>query len=396
MWHWWLWYGLDAAHVQCSGARWCLSRQLLRSELAAEGIQVDRTQHFWPWQRHWPNRINNTHLHALLQQWSQLLCAGLPLLSCITLVILTQAPARLQYELMQLQKALLNGASFSQALAQSCLFPNTMVQLVAAGEASGELATLLTQMHQQHERQTNLTRRFKRSLFMPLLTLLSGFSVSVLIVYWVVPQVANLYTAGVNQLPILTRWLVNFSHTVEASMGNIVGGCLLAYMALFWLRHIPKAKAPLERVLWSIPGLGRLMYLQSQAEVFLVLSLTFKAGVPLLECLALAASSSHWQHVSNDLNKAIVALHQGQRLSQILTKLAWQPQTLQLIRVGESAGDLALSFAQLQDYYEAQVVSQSEWLEQLLEPVLLMLMAVFVGLILVALYLPLFQMGQMM
>jgi len=100
--------------------------------------------------------------------------------------------------------------------------------------------------------------------------------------------------------------------------------------------------------------------------------------------------------VSNDLNKAIVALHQGQRLSQILTKLAWQPQTLQLIRVGESAGDLALSFAQLQDYYEAQVVSQSEWLEQLLEPVLLMLVAVFVGLILVALYLPLFQMGQMM
>ena len=72
-------------------------------------------------------------------------------------------------------------------------------------------------------------------------------------------------------------------------MGNIVGGCLLAYMALFWLRHIPKARAPLERVLWSIPGLGRLMYLQSQAEVFLVLSLTFKAGVPLLECLALAA-----------------------------------------------------------------------------------------------------------
>ena len=396
MWHWWLWYGLDATHSQCSGARWCLSRQLLRSELALEGIQVDRMQHFWPWQHHWPTRINKTHLQALLQQWSQLLGAGLPLLSCITLVVLAQVPARLKYELIQLQKALLNGASFSQALAQSRLFPKTMVQLVAAGEASGDLATLLIQMHQQYGRQTDLTRRFKRSLFMPLLTLLSGCGVSVLIVYWVVPQVANLYTTGVNELPILTRWLVNLSHTVELSIGDIVGGCILAYMAVFWLWHIPKAKAPLERVLWSIPGLGRLMYLQSQAEVFLVLSLTFKAGVPLLECLALAASSSNWQHVSNDLNKAIVALHQGQRLSQILTKLAWQPQALQLIRVGESAGNLAVSFTQLQDYYEVQVVSQSEWLEQLLEPILLILVAVFVGLILVALYLPLFQMGQMM
>jgi protein transport protein HofC len=91
-----------------------------------------------------------------------------------------------------------------------------------------------------------------------------------------------------------------------------------------------------------------------------------------------------------------VELHQGRRLSQILTQMAWQPQVLQLIRVGEAAGDLALSFNHLQGYYEAQVVSQSQWLEQLLEPVLLILVAIFVGLILLALYLPLFQMGQMM
>jgi protein transport protein HofC len=396
MWHWWLWYGFDATHRQCSGARRSLSRQLLRSELALEGIQLDRTQHFWPWQRHWPKRISNAHLQTLLQQWSQLLSAGLPLLSCITLVVLDQSPARLRYELIQLQKALLNGANFSQALSKSHLFSQTMVQLVAAGEASGELALLLTQIHQQHRRQTNLKRRFKRSLFMPLLTLLSGLTVSFLIVYWVVPQVANLYTSGMRELPILTRWLVNFSHTAQSSMGSVLGAFILAYMALLWLRTIPKARATLERVLWQIPGLGRLMYLHSQAEVFLVLSLTFKAGVPLLECLALAANSSHWQRVSRDLNKAIVGLHQGQRLSQVLTKLAWQSQALQLIRIGESAGDLALSFTQLHGYYEAQVISQSEWLEQLLEPVLLMLVAVFVGLILVALYLPLFQMGQMM
>ena len=119
--------GWMQAHVQCSGARWCLSRQLLRSELAAEGIQVDRTQHLWPWQRHWPNRINNTHLHALLQQWSQLLCAGLPLLSCITLVILEPgARPPCSYELNAAAKVrCFTGASFlsSVILAQSGLFP---------------------------------------------------------------------------------------------------------------------------------------------------------------------------------------------------------------------------------------------------------------------------------
>jgi len=396
MWCWWLWYGLDAKHVQSSGVRQCLSRQLLRSELALEGIQLDRAQHLWPWQRSWPKRIDHKHLQALLGQWSQLLCAGLPLLACVTLVQLEQASGRLRYELIQLQSTLLTGASFSQSLSQSRIFPTTIVQLVAAGEASGELADLLAQIHQQHTRQANLKRRFKRSLFMPLVTLLSGWAVSMLIVYWVVPQVANLYAAGAYELPVLTQWLLNFSHTAKASMGRLLVTFILAYMGLKWVWSIPNIRVKLEWALWHVPGLGRLMYLHSQADAFLVLALTFKAGVPLLDCLMLAANGSSWEHVSRDLKNAIVGLQQGQKLSQILTKMAWQPQALQLIRIGEAAGDLALSFSQLQSYYEAQVISQSEWLEQLLEPVLLILVALFVGFILVALYLPLFQMGQMM
>jgi len=396
MWRWWLWYGLDSKHVQSSGVRQCLNRQLLRSELALEGIQLDRAQHLWPWQRYWPKHIDHKHLQALLGQWSQLLCAGLPLLACVTLVQLEQASGRLRYELIQLQSTLLTGASFSQSLSQSRIFPTTIVQLVAAGEASGELADLLTQIHQQHTRQENLKRRFKRSLFMPLVTLLSGWGVSMLIVYWVVPQVANLYAAGAYELPALTQWLLNFSHTAKESMGSLLVTFILAYIGLRWLWSIPNIRVKLEWVLWHVPGLGRLMFLHSQADAFLVLSLTFKAGVPLLDCLMLAANGSSWEHVSRDLKNAIVELQQGQRLSQILTKMAWQPQALQLIRIGEAAGDLALSFAQLQGYYEAQVISQSQWLEQLLEPVLLILVALFVGLILVALYLPLFQMGQMM
>ena len=94
--------------------------------------------------------------------------------------------------------------------------------------------------------------------------------------------------------------------------------------------------------------------------------------------------------------KTISGLNQGQTLSQMLVTMGGQAPALQLIRVGEAAGDLALSFTQLQTYYEAQVINQSQWLEQLLEPILLLLVAVFVGSILVALYLPLFQIGQMM
>ena len=391
----WLWYGLDAKSIQSSGVRKCSSLQLLRSQLSLEGIQITKIQRLWPWQRYWPKRIDHGHLQTLLGQWAQLLCSGLPLLSCITLVHLEPSSGRLRYELIQLKSTLLTGSSFSKALSQSGIFPPTLVQLVAAGEVSGELAALLTQIHQQQARQINLKRRFKRSLFMPVVTLISGLMVSLLIIYWVVPEVANLYAVGSYELPVLTQWLLKFSHTAQTNTGHLLVILILAYIGLFWLWSKPNTRVRLERLLWQLPGIGRLMHSHSMADMFLVLSLTFNAGVPLLNCLTLAANSSQWQNISRDLKSAILGLKQGQKLSHILTKMAWQPQILQLIRIGETAGDLGLSFNQLQRYFEAQVISQSQWLEQLLEPILLVIVAGFVGFILVALYLPLFQMGQM-
>jgi len=396
LWQWWLWYGLDSKSIHTSGVKKCTSLALLRSTLALEGVEVIKVQRLWPWQRHWPKRIDHEHLQALLGQWAQLLSSGLPLLSCITLVHLQQASGRLRYELIQIQNALLSGVSFSNSLSQSRLFPTTIVHLVAAGEASGELATLLAQVHEKQVQQANLKRRFKRSLFMPLITLFSGLMGSLVIIYWVVPQVANLYTSGNYELPMLTQWLLGLSDMAQASIGAISVGLICTYISLVWLWSKANLRVKLEWVLLHIPGLGELMRLHSKADVFLVLSLTFNAGVPLLDCLALAANSSRWEIMSRDLNASILGLQQGQKLSQILTKMSWSAQTLQLIRIGEVAGDLGLSFTQLQHYYEAQVVSKSQWLEQLLEPALLILIAGFVGLILVALYLPLFQMGQMM
>ncbi|MDC9719537.1 MAG: type II secretion system F family protein [Gammaproteobacteria bacterium] len=396
MWQWWMWYGLDAKHIQHSDVRQCSSKLLLHALLASEGIQLTQCQRLWPWQRYWPKRIHHNHLQALLGQWSQLLCAGLPLLDCISLVHLDKAPVRLRYELILLKNALLKGTGFSQALAQSGVFSNTLVQLVAAGEASGELGELLTKIHHQQAQQLTLKRRFLRSLFMPLVTLCSGLMVSLLIIYWVVPQVAELYVIGQSELPMITQWILILSVQAQTHFFNITMLLVLTYALFVGLWSWSLTRPRLEVLLWRMPGIGRLMYLHSQAELFLVLSITLNAGIPLLDGLKLAANSSAWREVSQSLNNAAAQLHQGQRLSQVILHMAWQPQALQLIRVGEATGSLGLSFSQLHRYYEVQVVDQSLWLEQLLEPALLIFVAVFVGFILVALYLPLFEMGQMM
>lgn len=143
---------------------------------------------------------------------------------------------------------------------------------------------------------------------------------------------------------MLTQWLLGLSDTAQASLSTMLVGVICTYVSLVWLWSKANLRVKLEWILLHISGLGELMRLHSKADVFLVLSLTFNAGVPLLDCLALAANNSQWEIMSRDLNAYILGLQQGQKLSQILTKIAWSAQTLQLIRIGEVAGDLGLSF----------------------------------------------------
>ncbi len=391
-----LWYGIDAFGVECNGVRECESSSQLHAQLMLEGIEVVKIRRLFQWQRVYPKKLAAADVQSLLGQWVQLLGSGLPLLSCIRLVQLENVSNRLRYELIKLQDSLLAGESFSKALAHSGLFEPILVKLVAAGEASGELSELLSQVHAQKSRQIELKRKLLRSLFMPILTLMSGFCVCLVIIYLVVPKVANLYATSSHKLPALTSWLLELSSVGSNELLLLLTLVLTTYGIALWLWSKKTARLKLEWIFWRIPGLGRLVFLHAHADLFLVLSLTLNAGVPLITCLELAKKSSRSLRIKRDIEDIVLKLNQGQKISLIIGVLGWPPQVLQLIRVGEASGKLGVSFTQLHHYFEVQVSNQSVWLEQLIEPLLLLLVATFVGLILIALYLPLFEMGQMM
>ena len=392
----WLWVGADDKRVEVRGLHYCEDKTRLALYLAGRGVELVRARRLWVWQQRWPKKIAHKHLHHLLGQWAHLLNAGLPILACIELAQAHAGPLRLQLELVKMQRSLLAGERFSQALKGSGLFDDSTVALVVAGESSGKLAQLLATTYDQGTKASELKQRFKRSLFMPFMTLCSGLLVSALIIYWVVPQMAGLYTQGNHSLPLITQWMMDLSASLNRSGIWLVLVPIVAGLMMKILWRNPAMRPMLENLLWKIPGLGRLMYLQAHNELFLVLALTFNAGVPLLESLSLSAKANTWLRIRRQLHHTIDELQRGKKMSSVLTSIDWPDYTVQIIRMGEVSGDLGLSFSQLQGYFEAQTMSQSKWLEQLIESVLLLLVTGFVGCILVALYLPLFQMGQMM
>ncbi len=392
----WLWRGVDSEEQECQGLIQCGSRMLLQLQLSQQGIGLINSQRVWYWHRRWPKNIAAQHLQQLLQQWSQLLAAGLPLLLCLQLTQVDKAPMRLKIELVKIQQSLLSGASFAGAIARSGLFTSALVHLIAAGEASGELPQLLAQTHTQLMANNDLKRRFLRTMIMPGITLFSGVLVSLLIVYWVVPQVANLYASANYGLPVMTQWLLLAAEFLRHKGWGLLGLLVVFSALVMGLWSLPRVRLTMEVGLWRVPGIGRLMHLHGQAELYLLLNLTFNAGVPLLEAIELAGNASSWRCISRDLTVATVKLKQGQRLSQVFASVGVPQHAVQMIRMGEASGHLGTSFNQLQNYYQQQAQSHSLWLEQLIEPMLLLLVSVFVGGILVALYLPLFQMGQVM
>ena len=392
----WLWRGVDGQGQECQGLKQCDNRLLLQLQLSQQGIDLINSQRVWFWHRRWPKRIAAQHLQQLLQQWSQLMAAGLPLLMCLQLTQVAKAPMRIKIELVNIQQSLLRGASFADAIALSGLFSSALEHLIAAGEASGELPQLLAQTHCQLMANNDLKRRFLRTMIMPGITLFSGVLVSLLIVYWVVPQVANLYASANYGLPRMTQWLLLVVEFLRHKGWVLLVLTTLFSVVVMALWSLPRARLCMEMGLWRLPGVGPLMHLHGQAELYLLLNLTFNAGVSLLEAIALAGNASSWRCISRDLDVATVKLKQGQRLSQVFASVGVPQHAVQMIRMGEASGHLGTSFNQLQGYYLQQAQSHSLWLEQLIEPVLLLLVSVFVGGILVALYLPLLQMGQVM
>lgn len=228
----------------------------------------------------------------------------------------------------------------------------------------------------------------------PLITLVTGLGVSLLMLMWVVPKAGNFYQHSQQPLPGLTQGLLALSYQLQVGFLPAIVILLssMVCLTMAWRHH--RYRCNMERILWWLPLIGTLCRLHSHAQLCLVLAITFNAGLSLPQCLIAAQRASSWAIIRQSLVILQRQLQQGHSLSQVFNSGAWNELFKQMIAVGDAAGTMGATLKQLQQHYQQALTEYTQLLSKLVEPLLMLLLGGLVGTMVIALYLPLLQLGQ--
>ena len=326
----------------------------------------------------------------LIRQLHSLLKSGLSLLDAIQMMGLTN-----------IQKSLANGNSLSHSLTKMGLHP-FCVSLIQTGEATGDLVDSLSQASTYLEKQIKLHKKIKKSLSYPCMVLFVSSLVLVAMFQWVIPSFESMFANFQAELPWPTRFLINSSHWVQNYFLNLVI-VLLSLAGLFhfiWKRH-PQTQQVVDHLLLKLPIFGHIRKSSLLIQWSRNISLLISRGVPILEALKQTALHSNDWISFKFCAQINVSLAQGWSLSESIGQgsgqsLLTQKEQLQLIKVGEVSGDLPQMLANIANQEEDHLDHMIDQLAQSIEPCLMIIMGLIIGCLVVSLYLPIFEMGQIL
>lgn len=392
--HLWQWSGLDESGTLQNGLYWSDVRDNVALWLHQQRIHMLTLKRCPVRRALW----RAEHSCSLLQQLATLLQAGLTLPEGLQLLA-EQHPARQwQALLFHLAQALERGETFSAALRQwPEVFPPLWLAMIRTGELTGKLDECCFKLANQQQAQRELALKVKKALRYPLIILALTAAVVLAMIYLVLPEFAAIYQTFNTPLPALTRGVIAAAAVIQQSALPFMVCLLLASSAMHLLRNHAGWLRYRQRLLLASPVVGPLVRGQRLSQIFTVLSLTQRAGIAFLQGLESVRETlpcPYWREV---LQRAHQEITQGASIATALKESGEFPTLcIQLISTGEVSGALDRMLNNLAQHHSEQTQRQADGLAAVLEPLLLVVTGVIIGVLVVAMYLPIFHLGDAM
>jgi type IV pilus assembly protein PilC len=329
------------------------------------------------------------------QQFLTLLKAGMPILGSLDLLIKRQKDSYFKSLLQNVRERVKGGELLSEAFAAQNVFPKIYTTTLMAGEKSGNMDEVLTRYIGFQRLALAFKKKLIVSLVYPTLLVTVVICMLVFLVTYVVPQFAKLYQDLNAQLPAVTLFMLEMGTHAQryAPVGVIV--LIILGMLLWRWKASDRGAAAIDRALLRLPLIGDILLKHQVATFSRMLSTLLAGGMPLVPCLETAGASMSSRRVLNGVQEAVVRVREGQTLAKSLEEQKMFPElSVEMIEVGESTGALPAMLNSVAEFYEEDVQTALGAAMALIEPVILIIMAVFVGGILISLYLPIFSLGS--
>ncbi|XVO88262.1 type II secretion system F family protein [Pseudomonas palleroniana] len=341
--------------------------------------------------------IKPADIALFTRQLATLLTAGIPLLQAFDIIRESVENQQLRELLKGLKQEIAAGTNLAAALRKHPrYFDDLYCNLIAAGEQAGALETLLERVAIHLEKSQRLKARVKKAMTYPIAILVVATLVSTVLLIHVVPQFQNLFAGVDSPLPRFTLWVIALSEflqrawwLVALSLGATTAGLRLAHRASPGFRH------RLEAGLLKLPLAGTLLKKSAIARYARTLSTTFAAGVPLVQALSSAAGAVGIGPFKQAIERMRHDVSTGMQLNHCMAASGLFPgMAVQMTAIGEESGTLDGMLEKVASHYEADVDHLVDNLTSLMEPLIMVVLGGIVGALVLAMYLPVFQLGS--
>ena len=392
-----LWEGTDKQGRKTKGEISSSSPAVAKAELRRQGISASRVRKkgkgFGVAKG---GKVKPADIALFTRQMATMMRAGVPLVQAFEIVADGVDKPKMGDLIRSIRNDVSGGGSFAAALRKHPLyFDELFCNLVDAGEQSGALETMLDRIATYKEKTESLKAKVRKAMTYPAAVLVVAFIVSGILLIKVVPQFEQVFAGFGAELPAFTLFVIGISEFTQqwwlailAGIAGTIGGLLAVH------KRSKKFRQTLDRLLLKAPIAGNIIEKSSVARYARTLSTTFAAGVPLVDALNSVAGSTGNSVFTEAVYQIRDDVSAGQQLNFSMRSTAVFPNmVVQMVAIGEEAGALDDMLDKAASYYEEQVDNAVDNLTALMEPMIMSVLGVLVGGLIIAMYLPIFQLG---
>jgi len=340
--------------------------------------------------------VKSRDLVIFVRQFATMIDAGLPIIQCLEILMDQQENKTFKRIIKQVKVDVEEGSTFSDAIRKHPkVFDPLFVNLIAAGEMGGILDVILNRLATYIEKVAALKKKVKGAMTYPAVVVGIALIVVAVILVYVIPVFAGLFKDAGVSLPVMTLYVMNMSEFFQRYFHWIILGIILLVIALKRFRATSRGRELTDRLLLRLPVFGMLLRKVAVARFTRTLGTMLASGVPILDSLEHVAAASGNKVVEDAIMKARSAIAEGQPVAEPLEETGVFPgMVTQMIAVGEATGALDAMLGKIADFYDEEVDNAVEALTSLLEPMLIVFLGVTIGGLLIAMYLPIFQIAD--
>ena len=375
------------------------SREQLQEHLREQGFHVfqikSRPLAGLPGLGRGSSRLNSRAFLSFNQELVVLLRSGLPILQVLDVITERMEPGRFRDVLREIREDIRGGAILSEAFNRfPGIFPQLYIASIQAGERSGDLPVTLGRYIVYLKRVEAIKAKVKSASFYPLILVIAVTVVLLFLMLYVVPSFTQIYSDANVTLPLATRVLIGAARILTHGLPILIPLLVVFGVSISWYLRSERGGFNLHRLQLRLPYFGKLFIDYALLGFCRTLGTTLSSGIPVVQAMQMSRGTLNNRALEGRLTQAVRRIEEGLSISAALAECGFFPLiALRMIGVGESTGALPEMLGDVADYYEGEVERRLDRLTTMIEPLMMLSMGLLIGGIVVAMYIPIFQLA---